>query len=233
MFHLRRAYNIAETYKETSLRRRHDGWEVLCFSTNDISKSYRNSCGATSDKISHGFAFECYYCGKFFARGDNQKRHIENCTGVPDIIYNFNDKNFITFEDNLKSKGDIPMAIYFDIEAAAPTDNCFDPEQKKMFVMSYVMNVAFHPHLKLRKIIGQRSYGHTLQQLITLDYLTSDQMKFINLKPVTKLKDMAEELSRRKCENALGQMFSVETALLKLTLLREGYTVKFFFQGIS
>ena len=36
--------------------------EVLCFSTNDISKSYRNSCGATSDKVSHGFAFECYYC---------------------------------------------------------------------------------------------------------------------------------------------------------------------------
>ena len=81
------------------------------------------------------------------------------------------------------------------------------------------MIVAFHPYLKLRKIIVQRSYGHTLQQLITIDYLTNDQMKFISLKPVTKLKDMAEELSRRKCKNALGQMFSVETALLKSTLL--------------
>ena len=56
--------------------------EVLCFSTNDIPKSYRNSCGGTSDKVSHGFAFECY-CGKFFARADKQKRYIENCTGVP------------------------------------------------------------------------------------------------------------------------------------------------------
>ena len=44
------------------------------------------------------------------------------------------------------------MAIYFDFETTAPTDNCFDPEQKKMFVMSYVLIVAFHPHLKLRKI---------------------------------------------------------------------------------
>ena len=104
--------------------------EVLCFSRNDISKSYRNSCGATSDKVSHGFASECYYCGKFFARADKQKRHIENCTGVPGIIHNFNNKNLITFEDNFKSKGDIPMAIYFDFETA-PTDNCFDLEQKK------------------------------------------------------------------------------------------------------
>ena len=56
-----------------------------------------------------------------------------------------------------------------------------------MFVMSYVLVliVAFHPHLKLRKIIVQRSYGHTFQQLTTLDYLTNDQMKFIDVKLVT------------------------------------------------
>ena len=47
--------------------------------------------------------------------------------------------------------------------------------------MSYVLIVAFHPHLKLRKIIVQRSYGHTLQQLTTLDYLTNDQNKFIDV----------------------------------------------------
>ena len=61
------------------------------------------------------------------------------------------------------------MVMYFDFETTAPTDNCFDPEQKKKFVMSYVLIVAFHPHLKLRKIIVQRSYSHTLQQLTTLD----------------------------------------------------------------
>ena len=53
--------------------------------------------------------------------------------------------------------------------------------------MSYVLVliVAFHPQLKLRKIIVQRSYGHTFQQLTTLDYLTNDQMKFIDVKLVT------------------------------------------------
>ena len=96
----------------------------------DISKSHRNSC-RDAKKLSQGFAFECYYCGKFFARADKQKRHIGNCSGASGIIYNFNNKNLITFEDNFKSKGDMPMAIYFDFETTAPTENCFNPEQKK------------------------------------------------------------------------------------------------------
>ena len=53
-------------------------------------------------RLLHGFAFECYYCGKFFARADKQKIHIENCSGVQGIIYNFKNKNLITFKDNFK-----------------------------------------------------------------------------------------------------------------------------------
>ena len=53
-------------------------------------------------------------CGKILVRADKQKGHFENCSGIPGIIYNFNNKNLITFEDNFKSKGDIPMTIYFD-----------------------------------------------------------------------------------------------------------------------
>ena len=37
----------------------------------------------------------------------------------------------------------LPFAIYFDFEMTAPTDNCLDPEQKKMFLVSYVMIHAF------------------------------------------------------------------------------------------
>ena len=58
--------------------------------------------------------------------------NTKNCSGVPRIIYNFNNKNLITFEDNFKSKGDVPMTMYFYFETIAPTDNCFDPEQKNI-----------------------------------------------------------------------------------------------------
>ena len=99
---------------------------------------------------------------------------MESCSGVPGIVYNFNSKNLVKFEDNFGAKGDLPMGIYFDYETTTPTDNYFDPEQKKMFVVSFVLIVAFHQHLNITKIVVQRSYGHSISQLTTIDYLSED-----------------------------------------------------------
>ena len=121
-------------------------------------------------------------------------------------------------------KGDLPFVLYFDFETKAPTDNCFDPEQKKMFVVSYVLIVAFHPALilnlnpfilNLNRIIIQRTYAHSLRQVTTLDYLSEDQMKFIDLQILNQLKDIAIDGSKRKCKNTMGQMFCIENALVK------------------
>ena len=88
--------------------------------------------------------------------------------------------------------GDIPMAIYFDFETTASTEYCFDFEQK-MFVMSYVLIGAFHPNLILRKIIVQRCYGQTLQQLSTLDHLTRSLPRFFSRPTVDcQRKNLAE-----------------------------------------
>ena len=40
------------------------------------------------------------------------------------------------------------------------------------------------------------------------------------------LKDMAFEVSKRKCKNSIGKMFSIESALVKRTLLK-GFNQKF------
>ena len=74
-----------------------------------------------------------------------QKRHMANCSERPGVVYNFNNQNLISYQDNFHAEDDVPFVIYFDFEATAPTDNCLDPEQKKMFVVSYVMVVAFNP----------------------------------------------------------------------------------------
>ena len=68
--------------------------------------------------------YECYYCRKFFLKPETQKRHMENCSGVPGVIHNF------------YAKSNLPFVIYFDFETTAPTDHCFDPGQKTMFVVS-------------------------------------------------------------------------------------------------
>ena len=85
----------------------------------------------------------------------------------------------ISFQDSFISKDDLSIVLYFDFETTDPTDNIFDPEQKKMFVVSYVLIVAFHQALNLNRIIIQRSYLHSLEELTTIKYLNDDQKNLL------------------------------------------------------
>ena len=64
----------------------------------------------------------------------------------------------------------------------------------------------------------ERSYGHSLEQLKTIDYLTNDQISFIDVTLFKQLNDTAQKVSQRKCKNALDQMLTVETALIKKSI---------------
>ena len=134
---------------------------------------------------------------------------MKNCSGKPEVVYNFNNKCLISYQDNFHTKVDVPFVVYFDFETTAPTGNCLDSEQKKMFVVSYVRIVAFHPALKLDRIIIYRSFAYSIEQLTTLDYFSREQITFIE-----------PHLINRKCKNSVGQMFSIESALVKKTLLK-------------
>ena len=131
--------------------------------------------------------------------------------------YNFNNQCLITYQNNFHTKGDVPSIVYFNFETTAPTDNCLDPEQKKMFIVSYVIIVAFHPALILDRIIIYRSFAHSMKQLTTLDYFSREQITFIEPHLINMLKEMAFEVSKRKCKNNVRQMFSIESALVKKT----------------
>ena len=82
------------------------------------------------------------------------------------------------------------------------------------------MIVAFHPAYKLHQIIICRSIAYSIEQLTTLDYFSREQITFIEPHLINMLKDMAFEVSKRKCKNSVGQMFSIESALVKKTLLK-------------
>ena len=88
-----------------------------------------------------------------------------------------------------------------------------------MFVVSYVIIVTFHPALKLNRIIIQRSYVHSLEQLTSLNYFSEDQMKFIDVKIIRQLKDIATNVTKRKCKNTMNQMFCIESSSVKKTFL--------------
>ena len=136
-------------YKPT----KHIEIEPLCYFSDDISKAYTNLHSKPNQIRNAHKCYQCYYCNKFFLRPEKHKSHISNCSGAPGVIYNFNNQNLISYQDNFHAKADIPFVIFFDYETTASTDNSFDPEQKKVFVVSYVMIVVFHPELKLNCIV--------------------------------------------------------------------------------
>ena len=97
-----------------------------------------------------------------------------------------------------------------DFEIAASAKNFLTPEQNKMFVISYTLIFAFHPKLNLNRVIVQRSFGHSLLKLATVDYLTKDQLKFVDKDLINQLTNCAINVSERQCKNAVGQIFAVK-----------------------
>ena len=164
--------------------------------------------------------YECYYCNKFFKNKNKAENHLKVCSGKPGIIYNFCSQTLTSFEDNFKSKGDVPFTIYFDFETTSPTDaDWLNPEDKKMFVVSYVIVVAFHPFFNFERIIVQRSVSYPKKELISVNYLSAEQFLFKTKEIIKRLYDQAILVSKRTDKNALGVMFGIELSFIKRTLL--------------
>ena len=85
------------------------------FFSKRINLVYRTSFSKIQ-KIRHGTAFQCYFCSNYYGRKDKFDRHIENCTGRPGFVYNFNIQSLLTSEENLKFKRDIPFTAYIDLK---------------------------------------------------------------------------------------------------------------------
>ena len=67
--------------------------EPVCYFSTDIAKAYSSlhSKGKRGLTRSHQ-AFQCFYCNRFFIVEARQKRHMENCSGKPGVVYNFNNQ---------------------------------------------------------------------------------------------------------------------------------------------
>ena len=183
-----------------------------CFFTDKLHLAYKAVYNETTkwDKLTSSCAFQCYFCGKFWTRQTKLATHMKNCLGKPGFVYNFQTRNLLTFEENIKFKRDVPLTTYIDFETTAPTDCCLDPESNKMNVVSYVIILAFHPKLQLPRIIIERSFGHSLEKLCQIDYLTSEQLKYGDVITVKQLRDCALAVHKKTNVVAMSEMFCTE-----------------------
>ena len=193
-----------------------------CFFTKQLHLAYKAVYNETSkwDKFSSGCAFQCYFCGKFWTRKPRLEMHMKNCVGKPGFVYNFQTRNLLTFEENIKFKRDVPLTTYIDFETTAPTDCCLDPESNKMNVVSYVIIIAFHPKLELPRIVIERSFGHSLEKLCQIDYLTSEQLNYKDLITVKQLRDCALAVHQKTNKLAISEMFCTEIKFATDCLLK-------------
>ena len=183
-----------------------------CFFTDKLHLAYKAVYNETTkwEKLKNSHAFQCYFCSKFFTRKTKLDNHMKNCTGKPGFVYNFQTRNLLTFEENMKFKRDVPLTTYIDFETTAPTDCCLDPESNKMNVVSYVIILAFHPKLQLPRIIIERSFGHSLEKLSQIDYLTSEQLKYGDIDTIRQLRDCALAVYKKSKALAISEMFCTE-----------------------
>ena len=77
----------------------------------------------------------------------------------------------------------------------------------------YVIILAFHPKLQLRRVIVKRSYGQSEDSLNYLNYLTYEQWSFKDNKTLLKLKDCASNVLAQNSTYAVSKMFSNELKL--------------------
>ena len=65
---------------------------------------------------------------------DTMAKHNTVCAAKERIIYAFDNRKIISFQDNFKVLGDVPFTVYFDFETTTGDTLFLDP---KMFVVSY------------------------------------------------------------------------------------------------
>ena len=76
--------------------------------------------------------------------------------------------------------------------------------------VSYVIMFAFHPDLDMKRIIIERSFGHSIQKLTMIDCLTSEQLKYSDTTTLKQLRDCTISVASKKNKIAISEMFSLE-----------------------
>ena len=102
---------------------------------------------------------------------------LEVCGAMPEIVYKFENQNISTFEGNIRFMGgELPFAIYFDLESTCGKKVYKFDGIAKMYPVSYAFVMAFH----LEKLCHNKLQPH-LDQLNDISYLSNEILKHFHL----------------------------------------------------
>ena len=100
------------------------------------------------------------------------------------------------------------MVAYIDFENKAPTDECLDLDNKKIFAVLYVIIFAFHPDLDIDPVIIKCSFCHSRKKLISLNSLKHKQLDFKNNKTPLPLTDCTLTVADKNIKIAISEILA-------------------------
>ena len=98
-----------------------------------------------SDKTKDSRELEYYHCSNSFVNNNKYEKYIKNYSRIPGVLHKFDNLNIVIFENNLKYKGNHPFVAYCNFEITTTSESAFNPENRKMFAVCYIIIFASHP----------------------------------------------------------------------------------------
>ena len=68
---------------------------------------------------------------------------------MPGVIYEFENQNFVTYEDNLKYMDNVHFVTYFDFKATTDFSSKFLFKDEEMYPISYCLSFAFNSKFRI------------------------------------------------------------------------------------
>ena len=111
----------------------------------------------------------------------------------------------------------MPFTVYFDFETTTGDSIPHDP---KMFVINYCQIYAFHPNLKLDKIVIFRSFQQNSERIYSFDHFSQKHFKYFDIVTFNQLKGAATNVLVRQKSTSLSELISVELKFTIDTLIK-------------
>ena len=80
----------------------------------------------------------------------------------------------------------------------------------KMFVISYCQIYAFHPDLKLSKIVIFWSFQQNAEEIYSLNHFSQEHVRFFDAVTFIQMKDAATNVLIKQKSTSLSELFSIE-----------------------
>ena len=95
------------------------------------------------------------------------EKRLSVCAAKLGINYVFDNGKILSYQDNYNKLGDLPFANCYDFETTTRSVTFFDA---KMYVVSCCIIIAFHPELKLPRVVIYRSYDQNKNEISSLSH---------------------------------------------------------------